>query len=367
MTKLRGVFAGMMKRHIWIGCCALLIGAFHLLTGCRPVMNAVATAALWVKQVLAHIFSVIPLSVMELMVVAAVILVIVYIITFIRALRRSGQRGRTVYRRLSLAAAVLLTGYAALCFTLGASYYADGFQAKSGLYAKKSSVEELYQVAEYFTVRLGELSEKVKRDENGVFAESLDDIFDASLHIYDGVTEEYSFLGQSPVKPKRMVASWLMSYFNYTGIYFPFTGEANINVHHPSMLVPSTIAHELAHQRGIASEQEANFVSVLYCTKSGDPVYDYSGSLMAFINLGNALYRYDKDAYAELWNRLPAEVIADMRANNAYWQQFESKAAEVSEKVYDNFLKSYGQELGVQSYGACVDLLIAYYQAHGEF
>ena len=36
---------------------------------------------------------------------------------------------------------------------------------------------------------------------------------------------------------------------------------------------------------------------------------------------------------------------------------------QVSEKVYDTMLKSYGQELGVRSYGAVVDLLIAWYQA----
>jgi len=132
-------------------------------------------------------------------------------------------------------------------------------------------------------------------------------------------------------------------------------------------MIPATIAHEMAHQRGVASEQEANFVEILTCMKSGNPVYEYSGAFSAFINLGNALYRYDKEAYAQLWYSLPPEVLADMQANNEYWQQFENKAAEVTEKVYDSFLKSQGQELGVQSYGACVDLLIAYYNEYGEF
>lgn len=367
MVKLRGFFAGLLKRHIWIFGCAVFIAAFNLLRGCRPVMNAVATGALWVKQLLAQIFSVLPVSVMEMLIIAAVVCIVVYIIFAARDIVRSGQRGRTAYRKVSFALSVVLTVYAALCMFLGASYYADGFQAKSGLYAKKSSVEELYEVTEYFALRLCRLADEVERDGNGVFAEKLDDIFADSTEIYDGVSGEYSFLGQTPVKPKRMIFSRFMSYFNYTGIYFPFTGEANINVDHPAMLVPATIAHELAHQRGIASEQEANFVAVLACAKSGNPVYDYSGSLMAFINLGNALYKYDKEAYAGLWYSLPETVTADMHANNAYWEQFENKAAEASEKVYDSFLKSYGQELGVQSYGACVDLLIAYYNEYGGF
>ena len=367
MTKLRGVFEGLMKRHIWILSCVVFAVLFLLLKGCREVMNAVANAALWIKRLLAMIFSVIPISMMELTIAAAVIFGIVYIIIAIRDIVRSEQRLKTVYRRVSFIAALVLTVYVAFCVMLSASYYADGFRQKSGLYAKKSSVEELYTVAEYFTQELCETYGEVKRDENGVFAEDIDEIFDRSKGIYEGVCEVYPFLGQEYVKPKGMIASRLMSILNYTGIYFPLSGEANINVDQPSMMIPATIAHEMAHQRGIASEQESNFVEILTCMKSGDPVYRYSGAFSAFINLGNALYRYDKDAYAQLWYSLPEEVLADMQANNEYWQQFETKVAEVTEKVYDSFLKSQGQTLGVQSYGACVDLLIAYYNEYGEF
>ena len=367
MVKLRGFFAGLLKRHIWMLGCVVFIAAFHLLKGCRPVMNAVAMGTLWVKQLLALIFSVLPVSMMEMLIIAAVVCTVVYIIFAIRDVARSSERGKTAYRRVSFAVAAVLTIYSALCVFLGASYYADSFQQKSGLYAPKTSVEELYKVTEYFAKRLDGLADQVERDENGVFAEDMAYIFDCSTEIYDGVSGEYSFLGQTPVKPKPMIFSRVMSFFNYTGIYFPFTGEANINIDQPSMLMPSTIAHELAHQRGIASEQEANFVAVLTCAKSGKAVYDYSGSLMAFIHLGNALYKYDKEAYATLWNSLPEGAKADMRANNAYWARYENKAAEASEKVYDSFLKSYGQELGVQSYGACVDLLIAYYNEYGGF
>lgn len=367
MTKLRGIFEGLMKRHIWILGCAVFVALFHLLKGCRPVMNAVANGALWIKRLLAMIFSIVPISMMELTIAAAVIFGIVYIIIAVRDIVRSEHKTRTAYRRISFIAALALTVYAAFCVTLNASYYADGFQQKSGLYAKKSSVEELYAVTEYFARELCETYDEVKRDENGVFTEPVDEIFDRSRSIYEGVTEVYPFLGQEYVKPKGMIASRVMSILNYTGIYFPLSGEANINVNQPSMMIPATIAHEMAHQRGIASEQEANFVEILTCLKSDDPVYRYSGAFSGFINLGNALYRYDKEAYAYLWYSLPEEVLADMQANNEYWKQFETKAAEVTEKVYDSFLKSQGQTLGVQSYGACVDLLIAYYNECGEF
>lgn len=365
MIKVKSFFAGLRARHIWMLCAAAVVGAFHCLTGVRPLMNGITAAALWIKRLLARILSVLPFSFAELLAAAAVIVVPLYIIKWVVDVVRSSEKLRCFYRRLSFTLALLLTAYAGLCLFLGASYYADGFQAKSGLYARKSSVEELYATTAYFTQRLASLSNGVERDENGVFCEELDDLFDDSLTLYDGVAAEYDFLGQKSTKPKRVFFSEIMSIFNYTGFYFPFTGEANINVHQPAAFVPSTIAHEMAHQRGIASEQEANFVAILTCARSGHAAYDYSGCLMAFVHLGNALYGNAPEAYWALYDTLPQGVKVDLAVNNAYWDQYETKAAEATEKVYDGLLKSYGQEMGVRSYGACVDLLVAAYLRDG--
>ena len=37
-----------------------------------------------------------------------------------------------------------------------------------------------------------------------------------------------------------------------------------------------------------------------------------------------------------------------------------------SNTVYEGFLQSYDQELGLKSYGACVDLLVNYYYEAGQ-
>ena len=139
------------------------------------------------------------------------------------------------------------------------------------------------------------------------------------------------------------------------------TGESVLNVDSPACFLPSTIAHELAHQRGIASEQECNFLAVAAATSCDDPVYVYSGYLLGYIHLSNALYKADRELWTQLRQELAEEVLLDIQYNNAYWQQWESPVDTVSQKVYDTFLKSYGQEDGVQSYGTVVDLLVAYY------
>jgi hypothetical protein len=136
-----------------------------------------------------------------------------------------------------------------------------------------------------------------------------------------------------------------------------------VNVDAPASLLPSTVTHELAHQRAIASEQECNFLAVLAATTSGDDAYAYSGWLKGYIHLGNALYSISPDAYRAVRSLLPESVDADLVYHNVYWDQFRDKAVEkTATTVYDGLLKSYGEPLGVKSYGTVVDMLVAYYK-----
>lgn len=352
----------MKKRVIYIIAAAALIGAFHLLSSVKPLMTAIADFTLSLRRAFARACSLLPFSVAEALLLAASAVLLIYIILSAAAVVRSpGRRLRTLLRRFSLLVCAAETIYLLLCLFLGASYYADNFQDKSGVMAAPSSVDTLYELTDYFAEKLGACYENVPRDEAGRFNAGLDDIFSSARGIYSGAGELFDFLYTDNPPPKRVMLSRLMSRFNYTGYYFPFTGEANINTDAPASLIPSTIAHETAHQQGIASEQEANFAAVLACTLSGDPVYEYSGWLFGYIHLGNALYKYDKEGYYSIAVSLPDEVKADLKANNEYWSAFETKGAEISEKIYDTLLKSYGQQLGVHSYGAVVDLLIAWY------
>lgn len=58
-------------------------------------------------------------------------------------------------------------------------------------------------------------------------------------------------------QPKPVMASRLMSYGNITGIYIPFTCEANVNIDVPDYSIPATMCHELTHLRGYMREEEA--------------------------------------------------------------------------------------------------------------
>ena len=362
---MKDFFLRYKKLHIWLlADCALLV-AFFSLRGQRWLMNAVAdhfTGPL--RRGLGRVCYLVPFSVMEVVEALAVLVSVAYVVWGIVSVVRAGGRRRARAYGLGLGAlCAVLTVWAGFCLLWGVNYWTDGFQDKSGIYAQPVALEDLEAVTEHFAAQVAETAGDVERDEHGLFAVPREEILANSVHAYDGITEAFPFLAFEDPGVKPMAFSRLMSALDFTGFYSSFTGESNVNVDSPACMLPSTVAHELAHQRGFASEQECNFLAVLASTTCADPAYVYSGWLIGYVYLGNALYSQDPDAYWAIRKRLPEEAKLDLAYNNAYWAQFQDTPVQkASNKVYDGILKSYGDERGIQSYGTVVDLLVVYYK-----
>ena len=165
--------------------------------------------------------------------------------------------------------------------------------------------------------------------------------------------------------PKPILNTWILSVQQTTGVYSPFTVEANYNRDIAYYDIPFTICHELSHLRGYMQEEEANFIGVLATIGSDDLYFNYSGYVSAWVYAGNALARIDSTAFATLYARINARTRQDMLYNNAYWQQFEGKPAEAHEQLNDAYLKMQGQATGVRSYGHVTDLMLEYFAKNG--
>ena len=162
--------------------------------------------------------------------------------------------------------------------------------------------------------------------------------------------------------PKPLAVSRILSVQQLCGVYSPFTVEANYNREMPLYNIPHTICHELSHLKGYMREDEANFIGYLACLSSSSPEFRYSGYLMGWVYAGNALAAEDPEGYLQLRSKLLPEVSQDLAYNNQFWDRFEGKAAEVSARINDSYLKAHRQEDGVKSYGRMVDLMLAYYK-----
>jgi len=350
--------------HIWLLANLAVLALFFLLRARRDIMTAVsAWFSMPVERFLGRFWSFLPFSVAEVCYAAVVIGVPVFVGYSIFAISRAEYKREVFYRQTMRLVNTLLSLYAAFCLLWGVNFYADDFCDKSGIYPEPVAHDDLVSVTRLFAMQASLYAPRVPRDANGVCALSRQEALAFAPSLYESMYEEFPFLAlKTDPMPKRILCSRVMSAMNVTGLYFPFTGESNLNMDFPVATFPATVAHELAHRRGVASEQQCNFLAVLAATRAPDEAYRYSGWLLGFIHLSNALYSADPQAWSAIRDTLPPAILADLRAENDYWAQYDGAAAHASSKAYDTMLRSYGDELGMRSYGAVVDLLVAYYQ-----
>jgi hypothetical protein len=171
----------------------------------------------------------------------------------------------------------------------------------------------------------------------------------------------------APPKPVRF--SRLMTLFGITGVYNPFTGEPNYNTEQPDFELPYTIAHEKAHQRGFAQEDEASFIAFLVCLRSSDAYVRYSGymhGLGVLRRFGSALLRESLPItrYKAVYDQLGPGPRADLAASATFWQRHQGWLMTVGENVNDGYLKANRVAQGAASYSGVDGLIISYYLKH---
>jgi hypothetical protein len=153
-----------------------------------------------------------------------------------------------------------------------------------------------------------------------------------------------------------------MCYLQISGIYPYISPEAVVNIKTPVSELPHTICHEMAHQRGIAREDEANYVGYLAAVNNPDPLFQYSGYSQALSYCLSALYRASSTAYDQIRPRINVGILRDMSIAGNFWRSFEQKnelPAKISTAVNDTYLQIQNIPDGTRSYGRMVDLLLA--------
>ncbi len=240
-------------------------------------------------------------------------------------------------------------------FHCGINYYRTPFSKTSGLEMKKSSEEELKNLC----LSLTEIV-------NGMCKEGINEQVETAVVKKESVKamrklgETYPELSGYYPQPKPLILSQYFSVQQLCGQYSPFTIEATYNRSMPDYNIPHTVCHELSHLRGFMREDEANFIGYLACIGSDNEAFRYSGYLTGWVYATNALSKTDLVSYREICHLLDQKAWDDLRDNNEFWGRYEGKAAEVSNKMNNTYLKMNSQSDGVKSYGRMVDLMLAY-------
>lgn len=320
------------------------------------------TVALAVRRALAALTNLIPFSVAELLIL---LLPLLLVFLCVRGYRKHCDSWRHVLVYAGCILCLFCVVLILFVWGFGAGYHTPSLDERMGISREDVSARELYGTAELLREELCTLESEILFLDSGasVMPYSIDEMSEKLLSAYGAADEKYGFLTSFPSRVKPVMLSEPMSYTHITGVYTFFTGEANVNVNFPDYTIPYTAAHELAHQRGIAREDEANFVAYLVCMESDDVYLRYSATLNLYEYVVSALARADRELYRATYLALPESVLAEERAYSAFFEKYrDNVAASISQATNDAYLKGQGAEAGTKSYGMVVDLAVALYR-----
>lgn len=318
-----------------------------------------------IGQVLSLITALLPFSLAEFTIIFLVLFILWNLIRIIiRMLKEKSRKWHIVlnfFINILAFASIIYFGFVILW---GLNYNRLPFSSIANLDVRPTSVKELAEVCENIIGRANELRSKVSENKEGVMylPNGVGDALKRAYKGYENAAKLYPELGGRYGRPKGVIFSKAMCYTGIEGVYFPFTAEANVNIAIPDSSIPSTTTHEMAHQRGFAREDEANYIAYLTCSMHPDVDFQYSGTLLALIHTMNTLYDYDREQYNRLRTKYSKGVIRDLSAIREFWKQYEGPVENVSSSINDAYLKANLQRDGIYSYGRMVDLLIAEYR-----
>lgn len=277
---------------------------------------------------------------------------------------KKSRRGRRYFIRCVVGLlSVLLLVYFLFVLLFAAGYRGNSLDVKLGLERRDVSADELYATMTIVRDKLNELADEVifVEDVGSVRPYLHEDTVKLCLESYDKLSEEFDFLNRFESSVKPLALSKYMTYTHISGVYTFFTGEANLNTNYPYFVNVFTTAHEMAHQRGIARENEANFIAYLVCILSDDPYMQYSGYLNMYEYLASPLYKASPSYYRKATAELDSRVRYDLDCYGRFFDQYrDSVASDVSDAVNNTYLVLQGTE-GSKSYGMVVDLAVAYH------
>lgn len=193
-------------------------------------------------------------------------------------------------------------------------------------------------------------------------AQSNDKIYRAALQAINKLSHDsVNFRTYKPgIKPSLLTP--LLNYIGTSGYYNPFTSEAQMNYQMPVFDRPVTACHEMSHQMGYATEDEANFAGFIAGIGAHDRLLRYSAYHLAVDEFMHALYFRDSLANKALKPRVSLAVHNDFKEERRYWMSYQSRLEIITSIFYDKFLKVNNQPQGIKTYNRMVQLVMALYK-----
>lgn len=315
-----------------------------------------------ISVALQSIFSLIPFSVLEVIVTLGIIITIIMIgFTFKKNIGKTDKEIYDFLLRFVYIITIIVIGYNVTATALFNRY---SVAYPLGLTVKDTNDEKMIDAANYYLNNLIELNNTIERSENG----NIKEIYTFS-ELNDMIAQEYERLDRAyftanNINLKKIHFSRAMTYTGITGVYVGILGEGSINTNVPPFTLPITMAHEMAHGKGVMRENEANFVAYYLCITSDNDYLRYTGNMYAFNITVRSIK--DRDTKIEIWNSAPEEIRREFQNATEFYKDYEGLTEKIAEFINNINLKSAGVKEGVLSYSMTERYLVALYDKLSE-
>ncbi len=291
----------------WVFIFLGLVGVvlYFIATSSRSTGEAFAGALGGISKGISSFFGIIPVSMFEILICAAVVGILAYLVFIIvRTIQVKGkfhkgglwvQFGYTLLAVASVFALLMslcygIFTYRAKLSTTTEDKYLSGKVtnlnfSKTMLYLIDGINNTLYDGVDNIYFKSNGLSRyaTVGRSTEEI-AKKLSDAFDAAA-------QDIPTLKGNSISAKELIFSDLYSKFQIASIYSPFTAEVCVNTDYPEVIVAYQMAKTMAVQRGYTDDGDASFIAFLVCTEYSDDYYiQYTGYFNAYLELSSKFY-----------------------------------------------------------------------------
>ena len=310
------------------------------------------------RVIMAWLTLIFPFSVAEVVLFLSPVILGLLIFLAVK-LGKKGKVASIKYLTVILSVPCLL--FITFVWTYSSGYHTTKLEEKMGLDREAVKKQELYEAYVIIVNEINGLVDEIEYDETGASIMPYS-YFEMSSKICDAYVK---FVGKHDVintyysNIKPLMISEPMTYTHLSGIYSFMSGEANINVNYPDFIVATSSAHEMAHQRGIAREDECNFLAFAVLIGSDDPFLRYSAYLDIYTNVASALRSEDNDLASAV--SIDRRAVNDLISYSRFFDKYrDSVASEVADSINNSYLQANGQTEGTKTYGMMTESVCAY-------
>lgn len=238
-----------------------------------------------IQQVVGRIFNVFPFAAGEIiMYLGAVLVLATAVLSLVFGIRALVRKCRKLSPKKSAFYRIYMKSVLVVAVLFLWAYLFHWWIPYNGHVAGEKTERRGFTTEEYRYVRIQvglkcmEAMKAVPRDADGrIIYPDKDTAYEAVIRSMQNLSERYPRLKGFYGRPKAALCSDVLDWMGIGGYTYPYTMEITYNKYVDNLFWYELIAHETAHYKGFYKENEGEYIGILACLLSDDPLMAYSG------------------------------------------------------------------------------------------